>query len=132
MAGLNLPGRKALPEIRANEVAECGLACMTMVARYHGHDLDLNGLRQRFPASMAGASLGTLIEMADDLGFSTRPLRLELEDLRDLQVPAILHWNMNHFVVLRKADRRGATIHDPARGVVRVGLEEMAESFTGV
>lgn len=132
MAGLNLPGRKALPEIRASEVAECGLACMTMVARYHGHDLDLNGLRQRFPTSMAGASLGTLIEMADDLGFSTRPLRLEPEDLCDLQTPAILHWNMNHFVVLRKADRRGAIIHDPARGGVRVSREELADSFTGV
>ena len=67
---LNFSRRRRLPLVLASEAAECGLACIAMVARYHGHDVDLNGLRQRFTLSMSGISLRSLMGLADQLGFS--------------------------------------------------------------
>ena len=64
---LNFTGRRSLPVVLQNESAECGLACLAMVARRHGHDVDLNGLRQRLPLSLAGISLGQLMAIADRL-----------------------------------------------------------------
>lgn len=130
--GFDLWSRRTLPMIQGAEAAECGLACMAMVARYWGHDLDLNGLRQRYSLSMTGATLKSLLELADALDLSPRALRIELEDLDGVQLPAILHWDMNHFVVLKSIGRRGAVIHDPARGVLRIGPEELSRRFTGV
>ena len=130
-AQLNFSGRRRLPLILASEAAECGLACLAMVARYHGHDLDLNGLRQRFALSMSGISLRNLMGLADQLGFSSRPLRVDLWALAKVQAPAILHWDLNHFVVLKSADSRGALIHDPAVGVRRLPLSAVSRHFTG-
>ncbi|MGI9500994.1 MAG: cysteine peptidase family C39 domain-containing protein, partial [Geminicoccaceae bacterium] len=102
---LNLSGRRRLPVVLAAEAVECGLACLAMIGRHHGHDVDLNGLRQRFALSMAGASLRSIMGIADQLGFSTRALRVELEGLSNIETPAILHWGLSHFVVLAKVER---------------------------
>lgn len=128
---LNLGGRR-LPVITASEAAECGLACLAMISRYHGHDVDLNGLRQRYALSLAGASLKSLMEIADQLGFSTRALRLEMSALPKVRLPAILHWDLNHFVVLKSVDRKTVTIHDPAFGAKTLSIEEFSKHFTGV
>lgn len=129
---LRLSGNERLPVIQQGELAECGLACLAMVARYHGHDVDLAGLRRRFPVSLKGVGLARLIEIGDRMGFEARPLRTEPELLADLQTPCILHWDLNHFVVLKRAGRRGIEIHDPARGAVEMSLEEAGRHFTGV
>ncbi len=127
-----LPGTRRVPTVEAAEGAECALACLTMIARFHGHDLDLNALRQRFPASLAGTTLRALMRMADQLGLSTRALKLEMEDLSKLQLPAILHWDLNHFVVLSKVASSGARIHDPATGERQLSFDEISHHFTGV
>ena len=129
---LNFSRRRRLPLVLASEAAECGLACIAMVARYHGHDMDLNGLRQRFTLSMSGISLRSLMGLADQLGFSTRPLRVELSALSKVQFPAILHWDLNHFVVLNSITRKGVVIHDPAIGVRKLPLADVSKHFTGV
>src|SRR3954463_15011948 len=108
------PGR--LPIIVQAEATECGLACLAMVASYHGHQIDLNTLRRRYPASLNGVTLRALIQVATQLHLLCRPLRYEVEHLRQLRLPAILHWDMSHFVVLRSVTRRGMIIHDPASG----------------
>jgi ATP-binding cassette subfamily B protein RaxB len=126
-------GRRVLPVITAAEAAECGLACMAMVSRYHGHDVDLNGLRQRYAFSLAGASLKSLMTIADQLGFSTRALKVELSALPKIHLPAILHWDLNHFVVLKSVGRGGRlVVHDPAVGARTLALEEVSKHFTGV
>jgi ATP-binding cassette, subfamily B, bacterial CvaB/MchF/RaxB len=129
---LNFSRRRRLPLVLASEAAECGLACIAMVARSHGHDVDLNGLRQRFSLSMSGISLRGLMGLADQLGFSTRPLRVELSALSKVQTPAILHWDLNHFVVLDSINAKRAVIHDPAIGVRKLPLSEISRHFTGV
>ena len=124
-------GRK-LPVVLQTEAAECGLACLTMLVQYHGSGDDLTELRRRFGMSLRGATLRDLATIAARLGLATRPLRLELHELSELQTPCILHWDMNHFVVLRRASRRGLLIHDPAEGVRRLSLAEASRHFTGV
>jgi len=105
-----------LPLILQTEVAECGLACIAMVASFHGYRTDLLNLRHRFSLSTKGATLQQLIKVADQLNLNSRPLRLELNELTQLQVPAILHWDVNHFVVLKKVNSKFVWIHDPAVG----------------
>lgn len=102
-----------------SEASECGLATLGMVASAHGMHLSLFELRQRFPLSLRGAKLNEIIRIAQQLGFSTRALRLDMEDLGKLKLPCILHWDLNHFVVLTKVGRSEATILDPAIGKMR-------------
>jgi ATP-binding cassette, subfamily B, bacterial CvaB/MchF/RaxB len=129
---VNLSGRRKLSMVFASEAAECGLACIAMIARYHGHDVDLNGLRQRFALSLSGISLRSLMALADQLDFSSRPLRVELAALPRVQTPAILHWDLNHFVVLQSIGAKTAVIHDPALGVRKLAISELSKHFTGV
>lgn len=124
--------RRALPVLLQTEVAECALACLAMVAVFHGHDVDVAGLRRRFPISLKGATLVRVIEIAHALGLESRPLRTEVAHLSALRAPSILHWDMNHFVVLKRATARGLEIHDPVRGLVRISAREAGERFTGV
>jgi len=121
-----------LPSILQTEAAECGLACLAMVACHHGRQTDLPALRGRFPISLKGVNLAQLVRHADALGFASRPLRLELDDMVRLRTPCILHWDLNHFVVLKKADGRGIVIHDPAVGIRRLTCAEAGKHFTGV
>ena len=90
-----------LPVILQTEMTECGLACLAMISRYHGHDIDLNVLRRKHLVSMTGASLKSVISIADGLQLSSRPLRLDMDHLEKLQLPAMLHWDLNHYVVLK-------------------------------
>jgi ATP-binding cassette subfamily B protein RaxB len=130
--GLQLGWRRKLPMILQTEATECGLACLAMVAHYHGHDVDLPSLRRKFSISLRGVNLKRLMETAGRLGFDSRPLRLELEGVRHLSTPCVLHWDLHHFVVLKQATARGVVIHDPARGVLRLSNAEFSKHFTGV
>jgi ATP-binding cassette subfamily B protein RaxB len=124
--------RKNLPLILQTEATECALACLTMIARYHGHDIDLSSLRRRFSTSLKGMNLTHMIEIAHALGFEARPLRAELQYLPKAQLPCILHWDMNHFVVVNQITPRGVDIYDPARGRYRMPLAEVSKHFTGI
>lgn len=114
------------------EASECGLACLAMVSAAHGQRLDLLVLRSRFATSSKGATLKQIVEQVAMLGFASRPLRLELDELPQLQTPCILHWNLNHFVVLKRAGRGRITILDPAVGERRLTTAEVSRHFTGV
>ncbi|AKN94120.1 ABC transporter [Xanthomonas oryzae pv. oryzicola] len=114
------------------EASECGLASLAMVASAHGMQLGLPELRRQFHLSLKGIRLNQLIEIAQTLGFSTRPLRLEMEHLGQVALPCILHWDLNHFVVLAKVGKSKATIFDPAIGERRLLLSEVSRHFTGV
>lgn len=111
--------------------AECGLACLAMLLTYHGKRTDLSALRQMWPISMKGVTFAQLIEAADNLGLSSRPLRLELNDLENLRLPCILHWGLDHFVVLEHANARYAVIFDPAIGRKKLTTAEVSKLFTG-
>jgi ATP-binding cassette, subfamily B, bacterial CvaB/MchF/RaxB len=120
------------PMLLQTEAAECGLACLAMVAACHGLVTDLPTLRRRFPLSLKGATLADLTRIAAQLHFTPRALRAELSHLSQLQLPCVLHWELNHFVVLTEVTSKGAVIHDPARGVRRLSTAEVSKAFTGV
>lgn len=123
---------RALPIMLQTEAAECGVACLAMVANFHGHDVDLAGLRRRFSTSLKGATLVQVMTMAARIGFACRPLKLDLQELGQLKTPCVLHWDLNHFVVLKSVGKRGIVIHDPARGIRKLSLREASDHFTGV
>lgn len=131
-AALATGWRRKLPVVLQTEVAECGLACLAMIAAYHGRHSDLGALRRRFPVSLKGATLASLIDVANRLGLATRAVRLELENLGALKLPCILHWNFDHFVVLKRVGARSITVHDPARGARALSRRDVSGAFTGV
>ncbi|KLD79224.1 peptidase domain-containing ABC transporter [Xanthomonas hyacinthi] len=115
-----------------SEASECALASLAVIARAHGMQLGLPELRRRFPLSLKGAKLNQVIRTAQQLGFSTRPLRLDLQHLAELKLPCILHWDLNHFVVLAKVGKSKFTILDPALGERKLSIHEVSQHFTGV
>lgn len=121
-----------VPHILQTEAAECGLACLGMLAGYHGHHTDLASLRARFPVSLKGMTLGHLIRIGAQLELGSRPLQLEMHELNQLKLPCILHWNFNHFVVLTKVGADSVVLVDPAIGERSLSIEEVSKSFTGV
>ncbi|MEW6991957.1 peptidase domain-containing ABC transporter [Colwelliaceae bacterium 6441] len=124
--------QKKLPLILQSEATECGLACLAMVAGFHGHQTDLLSLRRKFNLSLAGATLLDIMQFSEKLALTSRPLRIELEDLDALQTPCILHWDLNHFVVLKSATEKSIVIYDPASGEKCYTLAEASVHFTGV
>ena len=130
--GVNISWARSLPVILQTEAAECGLACLAMIAGYHGLQTDLSTLRRRFSISLKGITLRGLIDIAKGMHMTGRPLKLEMEHLTQLQLPCVLHWDMSHFVVLKEISGNKATIHDPAVGERTLPLDEFANSFTGV
>ena len=124
--------RRRLPVMLQTEASECGLICLAMLAAFHGNGTDAHELRRRLGATLRGWSLRSLISAAGSIGFSARALRVEIDDLRRVVCPAILHWDFDHFVVLKRVGARHAVIHNPAVGERRFPLEELSKHFTGI
>jgi ATP-binding cassette subfamily B protein RaxB len=129
---LHFSGRHQTPLVLQTEAAECGLACLAMVAGYYGYRTDLASLRQRYSFSLKGTTLGQLMTVAARLKLHPRAVKVDLDDLSKLLRPAILHWDFNHFVVLTEVRRQGVVVHDPARGRRTLSLAEVSRYFTGV
>lgn len=132
MLDLGFLTRSRVRLVRQTEIAECGLASLTMVANFHGLDIDLGTMRRRFAPSLRGAALKTLIGLADRIGLTPRAVKLPLESLAGLHVPAVLHWDMNHYVVLERVKGEQALIHNPDGRSGWLPLAEVSDHFTGV
>jgi len=132
--------KKSVPLILQAEVAECGLASMAMVASFHGHKLDMPAMRKRFSANLKGMNLQQLIELGDSLGLASRALQCPIDEVHKLATPCILHWDLNHFVVLTKVSGKGShptkgakfSVNDPAFGKCTLTSEEFSKHFTGI
>ncbi|MBA4824028.1 peptidase domain-containing ABC transporter [Pantoea ananatis] len=129
---LDFSFRRKTPVIHQTESSECGLACLAMVCGSYGKNIDLIALRRRYNISTRGATLAHIKSISEQLGLITRPLSLELHELKALKKPCILHWNFNHFVVLVEMKGSKFILHDPARGRRTLSLNEFSKSFTGV
>ncbi|XLZ68549.1 peptidase domain-containing ABC transporter [Massilia sp. SR12] len=123
---------RTLPVLLQAEAAECGLACLAMVCSFWGYKTDLASMRRRFSVSLKGVTLKTLMTMSSAIGMNVRPLRLDLDQLNQLKLPCILHWDMNHFVVLKSVSGRSLMIHDPAVGERQLVISEFSKHFTGI
>ncbi len=121
-----------LPVILQAERSECALACLAMILSYYGHKIDLNLLRARHRVSGHGITLKAVVNLASRLQLAVRPLRLDLQDLGKLAMPAMLHWDLDHFVILNKVTRTHLEIHNPAAGKQKITWHESSKHFTGV
>jgi ATP-binding cassette, subfamily B, bacterial CvaB/MchF/RaxB len=124
--------RRPVPLMMQTEAAECGLACLAMIASFHGYQTDLATLRREHAISLKGSTLKSLIDIADAMKLASRPLRVEMAGLKQLRLPAIAHFDFNHFVVITAINVRSITVNDPARGSRQLSLEEFSKHFTGV
>lgn len=124
--------RSEVKPVPQAETAECGLACLAMVSSYYGRPETLAGLRARYPVSLTGTSLKGLRTIAEALELVSRAVRCDLEELPRLQLPCILHWDLDHFVVLGSVGSRDVTIFDPAAGKRVMSFAEASKHFTGV
>jgi ATP-binding cassette subfamily B protein RaxB len=132
LANLQFGWSRKLPIMLQSEAAECSLVCLSMIATYHGRHTDPATLRRSHGFSLKGASLRDVIAAADGIGLAARPLRLELEELGMLRLPCVLHWDLNHFVVLKAVGSNSITIHDPAEGLRRLKMADVSRHFSGV
>ncbi|WP_321905599.1 peptidase domain-containing ABC transporter [Paraburkholderia tropica] len=125
--------RRRIPLILQHEVTECGLACLAMIASYWGRPTTLHDLRKLFSVSVRGATLARVMATATGINLQPRAVRVTIKQLSDIRLPCVLHWNMDHFVVLSKIDRRGRyTVNDPAVGIRILDISEINRNFTGV
>lgn len=129
---LDFSFKPRLPVILQTEMAECGITCLVMVANYHGYETDLATMRSRYTASIRGTTLQDMMAIAAQMDLISRPLRIELDDLAKLKTPAILHWDMNHFVVLKSVKGDKVEIHDPMTGARELNIQTVSKHFTGV
>ena len=126
-------GVAKVPVIMQLEALECGAAALCMVMAYYGKWIPLEQVRQDCGVSRDGSKAKNIYLAAEHYGFSVKAFRMNPESLRDNgQFPCIIHWNMNHFVVLDGFRGKWVYLNDPARGQVRVSWEEFDRAFTGV
>lgn len=114
------------------EIAECGAASLAMVLAFHGHQATLPEVRQACGVSRDGASAKAIAQAARTYGLDARGVRLDLDQLARIPVPAILHWDFNHFLVLERVTKRKVLLVDPAGGRRIMGLTGVGRHFTGV
>lgn len=129
---LQFSGKRRLNAIIQDENSECGLACITMIANFYGNATGLDKLRQMNRTSTQGSNLTQLLQIGETLGLASRALKVQLEELQELDTPSILHWNFQHFVVLIKVGKTHCDIADPASGLRTVSRKELSGSYTGI
>ncbi|HBT4634824.1 TPA: peptidase domain-containing ABC transporter [Klebsiella pneumoniae] len=120
------------PVILQSEATECGIACLAMICSFYGLNIDLFNFRKRFGSPSQGVTLMSLSKTAEYAGLKSRALSLDLDEIKQLKLPCVIHWGMNHYVVLTKITRSSFIVHDPALGKRVIGIQEMSNNFTGV
>ena len=129
---INFSMKKKVPVIIQSESTECGNACLSMICGFYGKDIDLFNFRNRYGSTSQGATLNVLAAIAQKAGLKTRALSLDIAEIKELRLPCILHWSLNHFVVLVAIKGKRFIIHDPALGRRVVHLQELSENFSGI
>ena len=126
-------GRVHVPIIMQMEALECGAASLAMVMAYYGKWVPLEQVRLDCGVSRDGSNARNMLVAARSYGFEAHGFRCELDALREsVALPCIIHWNFNHFVVLDGFRGNYAWINDPARGEVRIPIEDFDRAFTGI
>ena len=126
-------GVARVPVVMQLEALECGAAALAMVMAYYGKWVPLEQVRIDCGVSRDGSKAKNIYIAAQHYGFDVKAFRFSLDSIREKgQFPCIIHWNMNHFVVLDGFRGKYAYLNDPARGTVKVTMDEFDKSFTGV
>lgn len=120
-----------LPMVFQSESSDCGLSCVNMIAGYWGLEVEYSLLKRHFKTDLEGHNIHTIMSTLETLNISSRMIAVEPEDLIHIEGPAILHWNLGHYVVLKKATRKGIEIHDPDIGPVFIDRSRIGKHLSG-
>ena len=118
------------PFLKQHDQSDCGAACLGMICKYYKMPIGLNRLRDMSNVSRYGTSMGALAEAAETIGFVTRGVRTGYEALMRTELPAILHWEGNHFVVLYQINKKEVKIADPGVGIRKLSRAEFEKGWT--
>ncbi|EPT7717921.1 peptidase domain-containing ABC transporter [Escherichia coli] len=129
---LNFKVKRAFPFYFQNENSDCALTCIRMLACYYGKEGLLENVLDKLSSKKNEWAVSDIVSVLRSLGIMPRAVSLNIDELNSLSLPCILHWNMNHFVVLVKRKRNKYVIHDPDKGIQVLSLQKISESFTGV
>src|SRR5690242_12748558 len=132
LPGVRPPGTPRTPTILQMENVECGAASLAMILAHHGRWAPLEELRVACGVTRDGSRASNVVRAAQAYGLAARGFKKEPDQLADMPMPCIIHWNFNHFVVLEGLDERFAWLNDPGQGRRRVERGVLDESFTGV
>src|SRR5215813_15463793 len=124
--------KRRVPVLQQLSAVECGAACLAMILNYHGRKTTIAEVRETCSLGRDGLSGLTIVRASRGYGLRVRAYSIEVDQIKRLTLPAIVHWGFNHFVVLESLSARWADIVDPGRGRTRLTLDEFKEEFTGV
>ncbi|MGE8425347.1 MAG: peptidase domain-containing ABC transporter, partial [Sphingobacterium siyangense] len=117
------------PNYKQMDVMDCGATCLRIIFKYYGQSVSIHKIRKLCQTKDTGVNLLGISEAAEKLGFRTYGVRLTMEQLQEIELPCILHWNQNHFVVLYKVKRDKYYISDPALGLVTYNSKEFTKNW---
>ena len=123
--------RRRLPYVHQLDEMDCGAACLAMVTRYYGKTVPLPRIRELVHTSTDGTSLLGIARGAEELGLAARTVRASKSKPERLPLPAVVHWEGNHWVVLYEVGERKVRVGDPARSVRRLSRDEFDENWSG-
>ncbi|MDE6217928.1 MAG: peptidase domain-containing ABC transporter [Muribaculaceae bacterium] len=120
--------------VRQRDSMQCGVACLAMIARHYGGEIDLHALESLCDPTAEGVSMKGIADAAREIGLDSLAARTTLSKLKRLESPAILHWNQNHFVVLYRISRDGTRFHiaDPGKGKYVLPEEEFRSHWEAI
>jgi len=123
--------RRVRPLAQMSKV-ECGLTCLAMILTYHGRKTSVSELRTRFSVGRDGSSALGIVKAARSMGMRVKALSLQHTEMRRILLPAIVHWEFNHFLVVERWSPKWIYVVDPAGGRRRLTAEEFDAGFTGI
>lgn len=124
--------RKRVPVLLQMSAVECGAACLAMILRYYGRKTSISEVSERVSIGRDGLSALGIVKAARDYGLRVRAISLKDNDFRGVNLPAIIHWQFNHFLIVERWSPTSVDVVDPASGARRIPAAEFDASFTGV
>ncbi|QDJ13772.1 hypothetical protein CEP45_07945 [Mergibacter septicus] len=129
---LSLSLFRSVPMIFQNSAADCAISCVMMIANYYHKYITYERIKQIIPNYKQGCSINDIIQLLEKLELTAFPFSLEQEEVQQLNLPTILHWDHNHFVVLVAIKNKKYIIHDPDKGILKLNKSKFNQHFSGV
>ncbi|MBW2084528.1 MAG: peptidase domain-containing ABC transporter [Deltaproteobacteria bacterium] len=124
--------RISFPIMMQHDEMTCGTTCIAMIAKYYGKKFSSSRLRELAHVDRSGSSMANLASAAEQLGFSTRGLKLDYDAFMSVHLPCIVHWQGYHYIVIYKINKKHVWVADPASGLKKYDKEYFLENTTGI